>query len=88
MKQWLEKTHRPLFELLRHFLSSSFENDRITPPGQTLPALIGAFSLFLPWFPIICARPHTPSSARQPRTSCTRWLSRSSCSGSNFHSAS
>jgi hypothetical protein len=25
MKQWLEKTHGPLFELLRHFLSSFFE---------------------------------------------------------------
>jgi len=25
MEQWLEKTHGPLFELLRHFLSSFFE---------------------------------------------------------------
>jgi hypothetical protein len=55
MKQWLEKTHGPLFELLRHFLSSFDETDLITAPGQTLPALIGAFSLFLPRFPIILA---------------------------------
>jgi len=25
MEQWLEKTRGPLFELLRHFLSSFFE---------------------------------------------------------------
>ena len=50
MEQWLEKTHGPLFELLRHSLASFFETDLITAPGQTLAALIGAFSLSLPWF--------------------------------------
>lgn len=55
MKEWLEKTHEPLFELLRHFLSSFFDSDLITAPGQMTPALIGAFSVFLPWFPLIVA---------------------------------
>src|ERR1051325_4608818 len=53
MKQWLTKTHGPSFELLRHFLSRFFDSDLITTPGQMTPALIAAFSIFLPWFPVI-----------------------------------
>lgn len=55
MKEWLQETHGSSFELLRHFLSSFFESDLITTPGQMVPALIGAFSVFLPWFPLIVA---------------------------------
>src|SRR5882762_1903513 len=55
MKQWLEKTHRPLFELLRHFLASFFDSDLITAPGQMTPVLIGTFTLLIPWFPVILA---------------------------------
>ena len=58
MKDWLKKTHGTLFELLRHFLSTFFDNDLITVPGQMTPALIGAFSLFLPWFQILIAPLH------------------------------
>ncbi len=55
MSGWLEKTHGPGFELLRHFLSSFFDSDLITAPGHMATALIGAFSVFLPWFPLIVA---------------------------------
>src|ERR1044071_1578837 len=52
MKNWLEKTHGPVFELFRHFLSSFFDTDLVSSPGQIRTALIAAFSVFLPWFPI------------------------------------
>jgi hypothetical protein len=53
MKEWLKETHGAGFELLRHFLLRFFDSDLVTAPGQTTTALIGAFSLFLPWFPVI-----------------------------------
>jgi hypothetical protein len=53
MKDWTQKTHGPLFELFRHFLWSFFDTDLISSPGQIRTALIGAFSVFLPWFPIV-----------------------------------
>jgi hypothetical protein len=49
MKEWLRQTHGPNFELLRHFLLHFFDSDLITTPGQMAPALIGAFSMMLPW---------------------------------------
>jgi hypothetical protein len=49
MKEWLRQTHGANFELLRHFLLHFFDSDLITTPGQTAPALIGAFSMMLPW---------------------------------------
>ena len=55
IEKWLEETHGPGFELLRHFLATFFHSDLITAPGQMTPALIGAFSVFLPWFPLIVA---------------------------------
>jgi len=58
MTDWLKRTHGTLFELLRHFLSTFFDNDLITVPGNMTPALIGAFSLFLPWFQILLAPLH------------------------------
>ena len=53
MREWLRETHGPNFELLRHFLLRFFDSDMVTAPGQTATALIGAFSIFLPWFPTI-----------------------------------
>ena len=53
MREWLRETHGPGFELLRHFLLRFFDSDLVTAPGQTATALIGAFSIFLPWFPLI-----------------------------------
>jgi hypothetical protein len=53
MKEWLKETHSTRFELLRHFLRSFFESDLITVPGQATPAIIGAISVFLPWFPMM-----------------------------------
>ena len=50
MRGWLRETHGPNFELLRHFLLRFFDSDMVTAPGQTVTALIGAFSIFLPWF--------------------------------------
>jgi hypothetical protein len=49
MKEWLRQTHGPNFELLRHFLARFFDSDAIATPGQMAPALIGAFSMMLPW---------------------------------------
>src|ERR1017187_9625956 len=53
MKEWLRETHGPGFELLRHFLLHFFDSDLVTTSGQTGPALAGAVSMFLPWFPLI-----------------------------------
>ncbi len=53
MRDWLRETHGPGTELLRHFLFRFFDSDLVTAPGQTTTALIGAFSIFLPWFPLI-----------------------------------
>ena len=53
MRQWLRETHGPGFELLRHFLLRFFDSDLVTASGQTTTALIGAISIFLPWFPTI-----------------------------------
>lgn len=52
-REWLDETHGQGFELLRHFLLRFFDSDLITSPGQMTPALIGAFSVFLPWFPLV-----------------------------------
>jgi hypothetical protein len=53
MREWLRETHGPGFELLRHFLLRFFDSDLVTAPGQATTALIGAISIFLPWFPTI-----------------------------------
>jgi hypothetical protein len=53
MKEWLQETHDTRFELLRHFLLRFFDSDLITAPGQAMPAVIGAISVFLPWFPVM-----------------------------------
>ena len=53
MREWLEETHGPGFELLRHFLLRFFDSDLVTASGQTSTALIGAFSILLPWYPLI-----------------------------------
>jgi hypothetical protein len=53
MREWLHETHTTSFELLRHFLLRFFDSDLVTTPGQMTTALIGAFSIFLPWFPLI-----------------------------------
>lgn len=53
MKEWLKETHGTQFELLRHFLLRFFDSDLVTVPGQAMPAVIGAISVFLPWFPIM-----------------------------------
>ena len=58
MNKWLRETHGPSFELLRHFLLRFFDSDMVTAPGQTATALIGAFSILLPWFPLIVGPLH------------------------------
>jgi hypothetical protein len=52
-KEWLRETHGAGFELLRHFLLHFFDSDLVTAPGQTAAELIGAVSIFLPWFPFV-----------------------------------
>src|SRR5215469_8787895 len=58
MKKWLQETHGPKFELLRHFLLRFFDSDLVTSPGQAAPAVIGAISVFLPWFPVMITPLH------------------------------
>ena len=53
MKRWLGETHGTQFELLRHFLLRFFDSDLVTAPGQATPAIVGAISVFLPWFPVM-----------------------------------
>ena len=53
MREWLKETHGPGFELARHFLLRFFDSDVVTAPGQTTTALVSAFSVLLPWFPMI-----------------------------------
>ncbi|MCU1238075.1 MAG: hypothetical protein JWP63_6042 [Candidatus Solibacter sp.] len=53
MREWLRETHGPGFELTRHFLLRFFESDLVTAPGQVTGALVSAFSVLLPWFPMI-----------------------------------
>lgn len=53
MKRWFGETHGTQFELLRHFLLRFFDSDLVTAPAQVTPAIIGAISVFLPWFPVM-----------------------------------
>jgi len=52
MSEWLQETHGPDFELLRHFVSRFFDSELTTSPEQWKVPAIGAFSLLLPWFPL------------------------------------
>lgn len=52
MRKWLRETHGSQFELLRHFVKRLFDSEMVTSPEQTKSALIGAVSLFLPWFQV------------------------------------
>ena len=53
MRRWLRETHSQSFELLRHFVVRFFDSDLVTSREQWVTALIGAFSVLLPWFPIL-----------------------------------
>src|SRR5256885_817071 len=53
LREWLRETHGGGFELFRQFLLRFFDGDMVTAPGQTTTALISAFSVLLPWFPMI-----------------------------------
>ncbi len=52
MREWLQETHGPNFELLRHFVARFFESELTTTPDQWKSPTIGVFSLLLPWFPL------------------------------------
>lgn len=53
MKEWLRDTHGRNFELLRHFVLRFFDSELTTSPDQWKMPAIGAFSLLLPWFPLV-----------------------------------
>ncbi len=53
MRAYLNETHGPTFELLRHFLVRFFDSELVTSPGQTAMALIGSSTMFLTWFPFV-----------------------------------
>src|SRR5579872_6021484 len=52
MREWLQDTHGPNFELLRHFVRRFFDSELTTTPDQWKTPALGAFSLLLPWFPL------------------------------------
>jgi len=53
MKEWLRETHGPNFELLRHFVLRFFDSELSTTPDQWKTPAIGAFSVLVPWFPLL-----------------------------------
>jgi hypothetical protein len=52
MREWLQETHGPDFELLRHFVLRLFDSELSTTRDQWKTPAIGALSLLLPWFPL------------------------------------
>lgn len=46
-RQWLEETHGPFFELVRHFFLRMFESELITAPDQLRTWIIGVLSAIL-----------------------------------------
>ncbi|WP_321473492.1 hypothetical protein [uncultured Paludibaculum sp.] len=53
MKSWLEETHGPTFELIRHFLTRYFDSDIVTTPGQWITVFVGGFAVFLSAFLLV-----------------------------------
>ena len=53
-RQWLEETHGPFFELVRHFFHRMFESELITTPDQLRTWVVGvlaailSFTLYIP----------------------------------------
>lgn len=53
-RQWLEETHGPFFELVRHFFERMFESELVTAPDQLRTWMIGvlaaimSFTLYVP----------------------------------------
>jgi hypothetical protein len=50
MRAWLQETHAPTFELLRHFLRRFFDSDLVTSPGQITGVLVAAVPFLFEWF--------------------------------------
>src|SRR5688572_32533813 len=45
MRDWLEETHSPAFELRRHFFARFFDSDLVSTPGQWQVVAVGALAL-------------------------------------------
>jgi hypothetical protein len=84
MSEWLQETHGPDFELLRHFVLRFFDSELTTTRDQWKAPAVGAFSLLLPWFPLF-AQPlahkyahfsalATPDAYRQAVRADELWL--------------
>jgi hypothetical protein len=46
LRDWMEETHGPGFELRRHFFRRFFDSDLVAAPGQFQVVAIGAFAIF------------------------------------------
>jgi hypothetical protein len=46
IRDWMEETHGPGFELRRHFFKRFFDSDLVAAPGQFQVVAIGAFAIF------------------------------------------
>jgi hypothetical protein len=55
MKKWLQETHSPYFELLRHFLRHFFHNDLVSDPEHSKTMFIGLAPVILQWFFLLAA---------------------------------
>ena len=53
LREWLEETHGPRFELLRHFVRRFFESDVVTSPDHAMGVLIAAAPMCFLWFLMI-----------------------------------
>lgn len=47
LRQWLEETHGPFFELVRHFFERMFESELITTPDQLRTWMIGVLAAIM-----------------------------------------
>jgi hypothetical protein len=50
VRKWLDETHGPGFELLRHFLLRFFDSDLVSQSADSKSMIVWAFAMVAPWF--------------------------------------
>lgn len=55
IRGWVEETHCPVWELVRHFLRRFFESDLVAEPGQMKAVLIAIVPVIFQWFFLLIA---------------------------------
>jgi hypothetical protein len=54
VRRWLEETHGPKFELLRHFLLRFFDSEIVAHTENSRAMVVWAFAIVGPWFLMFC----------------------------------